>query len=207
MKVLAITTVLATGISGVAFAVSGNGNFDVQPFHAFATITPDPPMVLATCTNPYNSDVVTNVHITGKGPITSNDPHFNGIFHVNAMILTNQGGVGVSRDKWTITDNTETVVLAKGVAQALDTDKTAPIIAVNTARLYNAGGKTTFASHIAVVRLPNPSSPLLTIEYGGPVPSDRGRAVLMGVGDCGGYFAADEEGYFPKHHFSDNDQD
>ena len=148
-----IVALAVLGIGGVACAGSGNGNFDVQPFHAFATITPDPPTVRAICTNPHNSDVVTNVHITGKGPVTSNDPHFNGIFHVNAMILTNQHGVGVSRDEWTITDNTETVVLAKGVAQALDTDMTAPIIAVNTARLYDASGQTTFASHIAVVAL------------------------------------------------------
>lgn len=179
------------------------GSFRISEFHAFATLTPDPPKVLAVCHDDAGN-TYTNVGITGSGPITSSDPRMAGVFHANAMILTDQNGVGVSRDEWTITDPVTGAVKVTGVAQALDTDQTAPIIAVNTARLADGS----FVSHIAVVNLPSAATAgKLTIEYGGPVPSDGGRAVIMSGIDCGGYFAANADGYKKRGHDHDGHDD
>ncbi len=181
-------------VCSAAFA-NDNRFFEINKFHAFATITPSAPEVLATC-HDDSGNTYTNVHLTGTGPITSTDPRMEGTFHVNAMILTDQNGIGVSRDEWSITDSRTGAVKVRGVAQALDTDQTAPIYAVNTARLADGS----FVSHIAIVHLPSAASNgNLTIEYGGEVPADPGRAVIMSGVDCGGYFAADEQGYFPKN--------
>lgn len=187
------STALATLACSIAFA--DDGSLTLTPFHAFATITPNAPQLLATC-HDRAGNTITNVHVTGSGPITSTDPRLTGTFHVNAMILTNQNGLGVSRDEWTITDSSSGAVKATGVAEALDTYQTAPILAVNTARLADGA----FVSHIAVVHLPSAATGgLLTIEYGGPVPSDPGRAFIFTGADCGGYFANDRQGYFPDN--------
>lgn len=177
--------------------------FSITQFHAFATITPDAPRLLATCKDKAGN-TYTNVGITGSGPITSSDPRLDGIFHADAMILTDQHGVGVSRDKWWITDARTGKVKATGVAQALDTDQTAPIMAVNTARLADGS----FVSHIAIVTLPSAATQgKLTIEYGGNIPQDPGRGVIMSGIDCGGYFAANIDGYKPRGGDDDDDDD
>lgn len=181
--------------------------FSITQFHAFATITPDAPRLIATCKD-QAGNTYTNVGVTGTGPITSTDPRLSGIFHADAMILTDQHGVGVSRDKWWITDPVTGKVKATGVAQALDTDQTAPIMAVNTARLADGS----FVSHIAIVTLPSAATQgKLTIEYGGNVPADPGRGVIMSGIDCGGYFAANIDGYKKRgsagHGHDDDDDD
>jgi hypothetical protein len=76
------------------------------------------------------------------------------------------------------------------------------LLAVNTPRLADGS----FVSHIAVVNLPSAATGgKLTIEYGGSIPSDPGRAVIMSGIDCGGYFAANEDGY--KRRGRDRDDD
>jgi len=171
--------------------------FSITTFHSFATITPESVSV-TVC--PHSDGTYTNVHVMGSGPVSSNDPRMSGIFHVDAMILTNAVGVGVSRDKWTITDAVTGAVKAKGVAQALDTDMTAPVHSAVTARLADGS----FMSTLAVVTLPSAATGgLITVEYGGPVATDPGRGVIISR-DCGGYFAADRRGY---RAIRDNDND
>lgn len=190
-------------VSSAALA-HDRGSFRISEFYASATVTPGASKVLATC-HDAAGNTYTNVAVSGSGPITSSDPRMSGTFHVDAMILTDQNGIGVSRDKWTITDPVTGAVKATGVAQALDADQTGPIIAVNTARLADGS----FVSHIATVTLPSAATNgKLLIEYGGNVPSDPGRGVIMSGMDCGGYFAANEDGYKPRRaNRGDDDHD
>lgn len=162
--------------------------FTITTFHSFATVAP----TSVTPTVCKHSDgTYTNVHILSVGPITSNDPRMVGTFHGDAMILTNAQGIGVSRDKWTITDSTTGAVKVTGVAEALDADATGPIHSVVTARFADGS----YMSTMAVVRLPPPGQQgAITIEYGGAVPSDPGRGVVISR-DCAGYFDADARGY------------
>lgn len=169
-------------------ATADGPTFSITTFHSFATLTP----TSVTSTVCAHSDgTYSNVHILSQGPITSNDPRMAGTFHGDAMILTNAQGIGVSRDKWTITDSGTGAVKVTGVAEALDADATGPIHSVVTARFVDGS----FMSTMAVVRLPPPGTPgAITVEYGGAVPSDPGRGVVISR-DCGGYFDADARGY------------
>lgn len=183
-RALLVLFVLATA----AVATADGQSFTITTFHSFATVT-------ATSITPtvcaHSDGTFTNTHIISQGPITSNDPRMAGTFHGDAMILTNAQGIGVSRDKWTITDTITGVVKVTGVAQALDADATGPIHSVVTARFADGS----FMSTMAIVRLPPPGSTgAITIEYGGPTPSDSGRGVVISR-DCGGYFSADARGY------------
>lgn len=180
---------LALAIVAVSSIATADGPpFTITTFHSFATLTP----ISVTPTVCKHSDgTYTNVHILSQGPITSNDPRMAGTFHGDAMILTNAQGIGVSRDKWTITDTATGAVKVTGVAQALDADATGPIHSVVTARFADGS----FMSTMAVVRLPPPGVPgAITVEYGSAVPSDPGRGVVISR-DCGGYFDADARGY------------
>lgn len=177
---------LVLALSSVATA--DGPAFTITTFHSFATLVP----TSVTPTVCKHSDgTFTNVHILAEGPITSNDPRMVGTFHGDAMILTNAQGIGVSRDKWTITDSSTGDVKVTGVAQALDADATGPIHSVVTARFADGS----FMSTMAIVRLPPPGvQGAITVEYGGAVPSDTGRGVIISR-DCGGYFDADARGY------------
>lgn len=175
-----------------SLAVADGTVFSISQFHAIATIQPTG---FATTVCPNADGVYTNTHVTGVGPVTSSDPRMSGTFHVNAMILTDQNGIGVSRDEWTITDSVTGAVKATGVAEALDADQTGPIHSSVTARLADGS----FMSTMAIVTLPSPATNFsIIVEYGGPLPPDPGRGVIISR-DCGGYFAADRQGYlFPE---------
>lgn len=187
---LLLLCLMALGLSSVCVADS-DPPFTITLFHSFATLQPTG-FTPTVCK--HSDGTYTNVHVTSIGPITSDDPRMEGIFHGDAMILTNAQGIGISRDKWWITDAVTGDVKVTGVAQALDVDMTAPIHAINTARFADGS----YMSNMAIVNLPSAATGgMITVEYGGPIPSDPGRAVVISR-DCGGYFAADERGYKPR---------
>lgn len=108
----------------------------------------------------------TLVRLTGEGPITSTDSRITGTFYVDAMILHNPQGQGISRDKFKIRDPRSRRIKVQGTAWAVDADPN-PIHGMAMAKL--ADGSRLLAE--SVVYLPAPGSPdPIIIEYG----SDQG---------------------------------
>lgn len=136
---------------------------------------------------PSDGSDCTVVRVRGKGPITSNDPRFQGVFEADAVILVNGAGEGVSRDDWRVVDPETGETKVEGTAHAVHNDPN-PLRAVTIGRFADGDH---FFGH-ARVALPEPGSDgPIVIEYGGPDLTDpENRAVAVG-GRCDGLLAAD----------------
>jgi len=170
-KLVGLGAVAAMIPAGIALAVGDGAT--ITRFHSTASVGITS-VQTSSCPGPNGPDAVTS--IKGQGPVTSDDPRLVGTFHVDAVILVNAQGEGVSRDNWQITDSATGTLKASGTAYGVQHGSN-PIKALSIGKL--ADGSRTMAN--AVVTLPAPGSQdPIKVEYGGSGSPLEDDAVAVG---------------------------
>ena len=162
---------VATVPVGIGMAASGA---TITRFHSVATVTVSS-WQPSQCPGPNGPNTV--VRVKGQGPIASDDPRLAGTFHVDAVILVNAQGDGVSRDNWRITDTNTGALKAHGTAIGVQHGSN-PVKSLSIGQLADG----TLTSANAVVSLPPPGTPHpITIAYGGSGSPLGDVAVTVGL--------------------------
>jgi hypothetical protein len=177
---------LLTGMIPAGIALANGGNATITRFHSVASVGISS-VQTSSCPGPNGPDAVT--FIKGQGPINSDDPRLVGTFHVDAVILVNAQGEGVSRDNWQITDSATGTLKASGTAYGVQHGSN-PIKALSIGQL--ADGSRTMANALVTLPAPGSQNPI-TIEYGGSGSPLEDDAVVVGPA-CARLVFADQGG-------------
>jgi hypothetical protein len=181
-KLLGLGLLAATIPAGIALASGGSAT--ITRFHAMANVAITS-LQNSSCPGPNGPDAVT--FVKGQGPVTSDDPRLAGTFHVDAVILVNAQGEGVSRDNWQITDSATGALKASGTAYGVQHGFN-PIKALSIGQL--ADGSRTMANALVTLPAPGSQDPI-RIEYGGSGSALEDDAVVVGSG-CARLVFADQ---------------
>ncbi len=185
-KLIGLAALLAAGNALGNGGGHGHGHGDDRPrpmeiSRVFARTEIAAPSftVLETCQGPDGPYQL--IHVTGEGPITSDDPRLTGTFIVDALILdSTTTGIGVSTDRFKVIDPSTGRLKVKGKAWGTDLAGE-PIKSMAIADLADGSRLATNAT----VYLPQPGTAQpLAIEYGGAGPGNLEDRAFVISGDC-----------------------